>query len=129
MKLSNEDPEELKALKNQLTSQLEGDDVAEKLFDMIKTYCHDISFIPQFSNEPILNLEYFNPFIKKGVATTFHYQLVLSAAKRLFEQEDKLVMQEKFFEKVCEHLKDLKLQIFKNDDPPNNLMPFLHILL
>lgn len=38
-------------------------------------------------------------------------------------------MQEKFFEKICEHLKDLKLQIFKNDDPPNNLMPFLHILL
>ena len=47
MKLSNEDTEELKALKNQLTSQLEGDDVAEKLFEMIKTYCHDISFIPE----------------------------------------------------------------------------------
>ena len=47
MKIFGDDPEELKSLKNQLTSQLEGDDVGEKLFNMMKTYCYDISFVPE----------------------------------------------------------------------------------
>ncbi len=61
------------------------------------------------SMEPLLNLTFFGPFLKKDAENIFDYQQIMQAYK-----EAPFSTKDKFWDDALVHIKQLKIEIFKN---------------
>ena len=74
----------------------------------------------------MLNLEFYNPYIKNCVRYSYGYNLIFKKASKLFKIPD---MRDEFFVMTTTYVQKFKERIFDKQEATPDLMPFLHILI
>ena len=78
----------------------------------------------KYFNEPMLNLHFFNPFMKSSTSQ-LSYEILMKEFQQLNTEEENNF----FVKKIIDYLKDFKDKLFKQEERKDKVLVLFHVLI